>query len=623
MASAAIVIGLTGGIASGKSAVAALLRERGAAVVDADELARRVVAPGQPALAELVARFGDEILQPDGALDRKKLGALVFSDAGARADLGRITHPRIAQASQAEIAAAAASGAAIVFYEAALLVENGLHRNLDAVVVVAVPIEVQRARLIARDGLSPEAAEARIAAQLPLSEKLEAATWVIDNRNDPTALRGEVDRVLAAITARFGPLARRHPAGAAQPSAVPDDEAHADDEPDGAGPTRRRAPATGRATLVTGFPSAAARHLLEHLAAAPPATDLYVLASAGQAAAAQATLARLPHGGGARRQVLVGDPASLHFGLSAVEYRALADEVTLIQHLCEPTAAGGSATWQRHAVLAGTDAVLELARDARRPARVVHWSSALASGRTEGEVREAELPAAGPLPARLDLLRQAEHLVARAARELPVVVLRPTLVVGDSRTGEIDRDDAWHDGLYRLIERVARGAEPRAHRHTAHGLGRVAHALIARSPQARAPVHVVPIDFLAAAAHVLGGRDEAAGKTFHLTDPNPLSADELVELLVAQCATVAPRPASPRLAAVARWWRARAGDSDALPAWRGDVHYDTANARTLLAPLGMTCPSLRSYLPLLVQAVLASAAPPACSEDELADPLAP
>ncbi len=204
MAPRAIVIGLTGGIASGKSAVAERLRRIGAAVVDADQLARQVVEPGQPALAELAARFGAEMLLPDGSLDRKRLGAVVFADAAARRDLERITHPRIAAAGQAAIAGHAAAGAAIVLYEAPLIVENGLHRGLDALIVVAVPLEVQRQRLMARDGSTAEAAEARIAAQLPLAKKLEVATWVVDNAGDAAALDAEVARVVAAIEEQFG-----------------------------------------------------------------------------------------------------------------------------------------------------------------------------------------------------------------------------------------------------------------------------------------------------------------------------------------------------------------------------------------------------------------------------------
>src|SRR5690349_24749386 len=120
-----------------------MLVARGAAVIDADQLARQVVEPGQPALAELVARFGAAILAPDGTLDRKRLAAIAFADPAARADLGRITHPRIAAASQQAIAAWAEAGANVVFYEAALLVENRAHTALAGLVVVAAPPDIQ------------------------------------------------------------------------------------------------------------------------------------------------------------------------------------------------------------------------------------------------------------------------------------------------------------------------------------------------------------------------------------------------------------------------------------------------------------------------------------------------
>jgi dephospho-CoA kinase len=204
VASTAIVIGLTGGIASGKSAVATLLRQRGAAVIDADQLARQVVEPGQPALADIAARFGAEMLTASGQLDRKKLAAVVFADRQARLDLEGITHPRIAAAGQAEIARCVAAGAAIVFYEAPLIVENGLHRAMNALIVVAVAPEVQVQRLMARDRSTEGAARARIAAQLPLEQKLAVATWVIDNSGDEAALDAEVARLVAAIEARFG-----------------------------------------------------------------------------------------------------------------------------------------------------------------------------------------------------------------------------------------------------------------------------------------------------------------------------------------------------------------------------------------------------------------------------------
>lgn len=178
------VIGLTGGIACGKSTVAAILRELGAPVVDADEVARRVVEPGSPALAEIAERFGPEVIDESGALDRKRLGAIVFSDPAARAELERITHPRIAATGRADIARHIAAGAEVVIYEAALIVEKQLHRAMNGLIVVSLPSDVQRQRLMIRDQIDAEEAGRRLAAQLPLADKLAVADYVIDNAGD-------------------------------------------------------------------------------------------------------------------------------------------------------------------------------------------------------------------------------------------------------------------------------------------------------------------------------------------------------------------------------------------------------------------------------------------------------
>lgn len=197
-----MVVGLTGGIASGKSTVAEMIGRRGIAVVDADLLAREVVAPGSDGLAEISERFGEAVVRDDGSLDRKKLGAIVFADADARADLNRITHPRIAAASQRELAALAAAGEELAIYEAALIVENGIHRGLDALIVVAVDEDVQVARLTTRDGIDEEAARARITAQLPLADKVAAADYVVDNSGALAETERRVDEVLAALRDR-------------------------------------------------------------------------------------------------------------------------------------------------------------------------------------------------------------------------------------------------------------------------------------------------------------------------------------------------------------------------------------------------------------------------------------
>lgn len=195
-------IGLTGGIASGKSTVARMLAERGVPVIDADRLAREVVEPGTEALAAIAARWPQVVRE--GRLDRKALGAIVFADPGERRALEAIVHPAIRRESERRMAALEAEGVPLAVYEAALLIENGLDRVLDATVLVAAPEEVQVERLVARDGLDPEAARARIAAQLPLAEKRKRATFVIENDGDLATLRERVDRVWGEIERRFG-----------------------------------------------------------------------------------------------------------------------------------------------------------------------------------------------------------------------------------------------------------------------------------------------------------------------------------------------------------------------------------------------------------------------------------
>jgi dephospho-CoA kinase len=188
------LIGLTGGIGSGKSTVARMLADRGAAVVDADLLAREVVEPGQPALAEIAAEFGPSVLLPDGRLDRAALGAVVFADAARRERLNAITHPRVGALMQERIAAALATSAPLVAVDIPLLFEASRQSLFEGVLLVWVPPEVQLHRLVARDGISEDEARARVAAQMPIDDKRALATWVIDNSGSPGDVERQVDR---------------------------------------------------------------------------------------------------------------------------------------------------------------------------------------------------------------------------------------------------------------------------------------------------------------------------------------------------------------------------------------------------------------------------------------------
>lgn len=199
-----VVIGLTGGIACGKSTVAAMLEARGIPVVDADVVARDVVAPGTEGAEAVRARFGDAVMAPDGGVLRAALAARVFPVAEERAALNALLHPRIAAESAQRLQALGAQGHVIAVYDAALLVETGSWRAMEALVVVSCSPEVQRARLLSRNGGDAADADARIAAQLPLAEKERVATWVLRNDGTVDALGRQVDAVVAELRARFG-----------------------------------------------------------------------------------------------------------------------------------------------------------------------------------------------------------------------------------------------------------------------------------------------------------------------------------------------------------------------------------------------------------------------------------
>jgi dephospho-CoA kinase len=198
------LIGLTGGIASGKSTFAAALRARGVPVVDADALARAAVAPGSAALAEIERAFGPDVLAADGSLDRRRMAALVFADDAARRRLEAITHPAVRRAMAEETARLSAQGHDLAFYDTPLLFEVGLEAVVDAVVVVFAPPHVQRERLAARDGLGRAQADARLAAQLPIDEKAARADFVVENVGAPADLGEKADRLLADLRAGRG-----------------------------------------------------------------------------------------------------------------------------------------------------------------------------------------------------------------------------------------------------------------------------------------------------------------------------------------------------------------------------------------------------------------------------------
>lgn len=195
-------IGLTGGIGSGKSTVADLLSSEGFLIVDADQVARDIVEPGQPALAELAEAFGQDILKPDGTLDRAGLAAKAFVSEEQTALLNAITHPRIAEESARRFNEAEAQGVKVAVYDMPLLVEKGLDRKMDLVVVVDVDVEERVRRLVEKRGLTEDDVRRRIASQVPDDVRLKAADVVVDNNGTLEDLHAEASKLIAEILGR-------------------------------------------------------------------------------------------------------------------------------------------------------------------------------------------------------------------------------------------------------------------------------------------------------------------------------------------------------------------------------------------------------------------------------------
>jgi len=196
-----MVLGVTGGIACGKSTVTELLGNLGATIVSADQLAREAVRPGSTILTALTDRFGQEILLPDGHLNRPALAELVFGDKDARTDLERIMHPAIAALAEDRLQKLRSEGHRLIVYEAPLLFEAGAEKRVDAVLVVTASQEQQIARLQIRDHLTRRQALARLNAQIPLAEKIRRADFLIDNSGAKTTTTAQVKALFARLTA--------------------------------------------------------------------------------------------------------------------------------------------------------------------------------------------------------------------------------------------------------------------------------------------------------------------------------------------------------------------------------------------------------------------------------------
>jgi dephospho-CoA kinase len=196
-----LLVGLTGGIGTGKSTVARMLESRGAVVFDADVLARQAVAPGTPGFDQVVERFGPNVLAPGGGLDREALASVVFSDPAARRDLEGIVHPEVRRMF-AEGCEEYKDSDRVVIFSAPLLVETGMHTAFDLLIVVSAPVVTQIERLMRGRGMAERDVRARIAAQLPLEAKADVADILVDNEGTLEDLEGRVERVWRDLDAQ-------------------------------------------------------------------------------------------------------------------------------------------------------------------------------------------------------------------------------------------------------------------------------------------------------------------------------------------------------------------------------------------------------------------------------------
>jgi thioester reductase-like protein len=340
-------------------------------------------------------------------------------------------------------------------------------------------------------------------------------------------------------------------------------------------------------TLVTGFPNFRARKMVEYLLASEPRSLVYLVVRKALENEASAALARLPKGQRERVVIIEGDAAAMDLGLSGAEYRTLGAEVDRVHHLAQITYPGVPRETTEATNIGAMREVIELGRCCTNMRSIVVHSTALVSGNREGLVLEDDLNAGQAFRTPVEeTLARAERLARSALPELPIVVLRPTWIVGDSTTGEIER----FDGPYLLV------------------------LLLVTSPQdlpvplptrGDALLHLVPIDYVVRAAHFIGRHPKAIGRTFHLADPRPLTVRRVFELVAASGGKRLPGGfiptrvtkallSAPGLGLLAKSPRAFV-DMLATP-----VRYDTRNSAELLHDSGIVCPPFESYVDTLV-----------------------
>lgn len=360
--------------------------------------------------------------------------------------------------------------------------------------------------------------------------------------------------------------------------------------------------------LVTGFPSFTATRLVQKILDADDRATIYLLSRDKFVRAAEDLIGSFSDAKRRRVQIVVGDVCDMDLGLAGPEYRALADEITTIHHVAGIYYLGVDRKVAERVNIDGTRGVLELAAECRRLRRMCHWSSATVSGKRKGIILEEELDEGQRFNNFYEETKfEAEKLAAAARRRLPITIFRPSIIVGDSRTGEIDK----FDGPYYLMVLIVQG--PLDVHLPLPGRG-------------VAPMHLVPIDYVVDAAYALSLDERAAGGTFHLVDPNPFAARQVYELVAERAHKKRPRGfiptgvaktllRTPGLERLARAPLAFLESFDHL------AFYNCRHTLRLLRGTGIECPSFDTYVDNIVRYVReVHAARRQKLEDEVFDP---
>jgi thioester reductase-like protein len=360
--------------------------------------------------------------------------------------------------------------------------------------------------------------------------------------------------------------------------------------------------------LVTGFPAFTARRMALKVLASDPDAIVFLLARAKFLDAARELAGSLPPDQGRRLEVIEGDVCDMDLGLSGPEYRVLAGEVTTVHHMAGIYYMGVDRATARRVNVQGTRGILELAAEAVRLRRICHWSTASVSGKRRGVILEEELDEGQGFHNFYEETKfEAEKLARGAQRNLPLTILRPGVIVGDSASGEIDK----LDGPYYLLVLIATSA---------------AQLRVPLPGRGTAPLHLVPIDYVIDAGYALSRDERAAGRTFHLTDPNPLPARRVYELVAELSQRKLARGFLPtglartllRTPGIDRLAR---GPLSFLESFDMQCFYNSRHATALLEEAGIKCPPFDAYAEHVVTFVRSvHAARRQKLEDEVFDP---